>query len=277
MTSMKIKPEPLSTDPNRLYKEWFENRKRMCAKIDPLVKFEEPIYQDKVRFVCISDTHEKLRDLLPKIPNGDVLVHCGDFTNTGDRNELEEFNYAIGKLPHPHKIIIAGNHEFGFDDSEDLVQREEKYKGHGTPKGHKLLTNCTVLADKMVEIYGIKIYGTSWHPLSGYAYYRPRDKLHEKWNLIPDDIDILLTHTPPLGHGDLWNRQSREGDVDLLNTIEHRVKPKFHVFGHIHEQPGITTNGVTNFVNAAICSHKLEIMNLPILFDIPLKPGLQKS
>lgn len=95
--------------------------------------------------------------------------------------------------------------------------------------------------------------------------------------MIPDDIDILLTHTPPLGHGDLWNRQSREGDVDLLNTIERRVKPKFHVFGHIHEQPGITTNGVTNFVNAAICSHKLEIMNLPILFDIPLKPGLQKS
>jgi predicted phosphodiesterase len=51
-----------------------------------------------VRFVCISDTHEKLRELLPKIPNGDVLVHCGDFTNTGDRNELEEFNYAIGRF-----------------------------------------------------------------------------------------------------------------------------------------------------------------------------------
>uniref|UniRef100_A0A914EGT4 Calcineurin-like phosphoesterase domain-containing protein n=1 Tax=Acrobeloides nanus TaxID=290746 RepID=A0A914EGT4_9BILA len=284
IASSTIEPDLFSDDPvTRLWKEWFESGKRICKKIDVPVKSDEPIYKDKVRFVCISDTHGKLEELLPHIPNGDILVHCGDFTNLGDRHELEEFNEKIGKLPHPHKIVIAGNHELGFDDSEDLSQRNIFMKDHGTHEGYKLLTNCTVIQDQMIEINGIKIYGTSWHPLENFAYYRPRgEPLLEKWNLIPDSIDVLLTHTPPLGHGDLvlrWIAQVhfRVGDVDLLNTIENRVKPKFHVFGHIHEDPGVTTNGVTTFINASICSHDLKVVNPPILFDVPLQPGFEKS
>uniref|UniRef100_A0A914DN30 Calcineurin-like phosphoesterase domain-containing protein n=1 Tax=Acrobeloides nanus TaxID=290746 RepID=A0A914DN30_9BILA len=278
MAPIVVDPEPFSNDPDRLWKEWFATGKRICKKIAEPVKFDEPIYENKVRFVCISDTHEKLRELLPNIPNGDVLIHCGDFTNTCDQNELDEFNDAIGKLPHTHKIVVAGNHELGFDETEDQSLRDEQFQNHGTKEGYKLLTNCTVLHDKMVEIYGIKIYGSSWHSLEKFPYFKPRNQILKKWNLIPEGVDILLTHTPPLGHGDFWKGQCRYGDVDLLNTIEHRVKPKFHVFGHIHEETGVTTNGETIFVNAAICNHDLDkLKGLPILFDVPLKTGFKKS
>lgn len=56
-----------------------------------------------------------------------------------------------------------------------------------------------------------------------------------KWNKIPDDTDILVTHTPPVGHGDLCCTGVRAGCVELLTTVQQRVKPKYHVFGHIHE------------------------------------------
>lgn len=57
----------------------------------------------------------------------------------------------------------------------------------------------------------------------------------EKWDAIPEDTDILITHTPPVGHGDLCCTGVRAGCVDLLSTVQTRVKPKYHVFGHIHE------------------------------------------
>lgn len=79
-----------------------------------------------------------------------------------------------------------------------------------------------------------------------------------------------------LGHSDLYKGE-RWGDADLLNVVEQRVHPKLHVFGHVHEQQGITTNDVTTFVNASICTHGLEPRNNPILFDIPLPPGQSKS
>jgi hypothetical protein len=56
-----------------------------------------------------------------------------------------------------------------------------------------------------------------------------------KWDKIPDDTDILVTHTPPVGHGDLCCTGVRAGCVELLTTVQQRVKPKYHVFGHIHE------------------------------------------
>lgn len=128
-----------------------------------MFRLDEPIYEDKVRFVCISDTHDTLHRL--QVPYGDVLVHCGDFTNLGDRHEIEAFNDAIGrlicplkksilgKLPHRHKIVIGGNHDLGFDETEDLSLRRFLCRGHGTPNGQKLLTNCTIIQDQMIEVY----------------------------------------------------------------------------------------------------------------------------
>lgn len=133
------------------------------------------------------------------------------------------------------------------------------------------LTNCIYLEDTFVKIYGIKIYGTPWYiyfvikinkilrnvnfnfgihvvyslfkiifdrqpEFCKWAFNLPRgQECLEKWNLIPDDIDILVTHTPPLGFGDLCCTGVRAGCTELLTTVQKRVMPKYHIFGHVHE------------------------------------------
>lgn len=113
---------------------------------------DTPIHPNKVRIVCISDTHEKFSQVLDKIPDGDILVHCGDFTNNGSVKEVEEFDQLIGGLPHKVKILIAGNHELGFDDTENEDLRYDHDKGKGTKKGYNLLKNVVYLHDKQIEV-----------------------------------------------------------------------------------------------------------------------------
>lgn len=60
-------------------------------------------------------------------------------------------------------------------------------------------------------------------------------KIDLYFNFLILEIDILITHTPPLGHGDLCCSGVRAGCVELLSTVQKRVKPKYHVFGHVHE------------------------------------------
>ncbi|KAF8376453.1 hypothetical protein PRIPAC_82882 [Pristionchus pacificus] len=97
--------------------------------------------------VMISDTHCELKKMieLNMIPDGDVLVHAGDITSYGDAANLAKFNEELERLPHRHKIVIAGNHELGFDKDEDQSKMLEEHHGLGTPEGWKLLTNCTFL------------------------------------------------------------------------------------------------------------------------------------
>lgn len=100
--------------------------------------------------------------------------------------------------------------------------------------------------------------------------------LRRKWAAIPRGVDILMSHGPPLGRGDLNWRGQRCGCVDLLHTVQSRVKPKYVVFGHIHEGYGMTTDGRTTYVNAAICNVRYEPVNRPLVFDMPLPQGYSK-
>ncbi|VDM38398.1 unnamed protein product [Toxocara canis] len=310
---MKIEVEELCRTPDEAWEKYL-NSGRVC--LPGSARLDKPVKKDAVRFVCIADTHEKLGKIMGRIPPGDVLIHAGDLTNFGDRHELIKFNDLIGCLPHKYKVVIAGNHDLGFEDCEDLSRRGKSYRDRGTSEGYKLLTNCIYLQDSEVkfiagielvswvhrnvkteeyngkgganrknrqseericfQLYGIRIYGSSWHPLPGYSFSRDRGQpLLEKWNAIPEGIDVLVTHSPPLGHSDNF-KGTHWGCSELLNTVEHRVKPLFHVFGHVHEQNGVTTNGVTTFINASICNHALDPINNPIIFDIPLKDGVSK-
>ncbi|KAI2665519.1 Metallophosphoesterase domain-containing protein 1 [Labeo rohita] len=111
--------------------------------------------------------------------------------------------------------------------------------------------------------------GQPWY--YGWGFNLPRGQaLLDKWNQIPDSTDILLTHCPPLGFLD-WvpRKMQRVGCMELLNTVQRRVQPKLHVFGHIHEGYGMMTDGTTTFVNASACTVNFQPMNAPIVFDLP--------
>lgn len=65
-----------------------------------------------MKIICIGDTHNKHKELI--VPIGDVIIHAGDFTESGTRRETLDFLRWFAELPHPHKILIAGNHDFFF-------------------------------------------------------------------------------------------------------------------------------------------------------------------
>jgi Icc-related predicted phosphoesterase len=134
----------------------------------------------------------------------------------------------VGKLPHKYKVFISGNHCVCLNpDRPDLSQ--------------KLLSNMTYLQDQLIDIEGIRIYGSPWRPKRGWIYpaeafgYDPQRLREDKWSNIPEDIDILLTHGPPYSIRDFHPlTEERIGCPDLLEEVVTRVRPRIHLFGHMH-------------------------------------------
>jgi Icc-related predicted phosphoesterase len=188
-----------------------------------------------MRIVCVSDTHGYHE--LTHVPDGDVLVHAGDVCRHGDLEDVEEFNRWLGRLPHPHKVVICGNHDWCFQ---------------GTPaEARARITNATYLEDSGGEIEGLRFYGSPWTPLfCDWAFMLSEEELAAKWAAIPHGIDVLITHGPPHGVLDFTNRKEHAGSRTLFDRV-FEVKPRLHVFGHIHEAAGrAEIEGVT-FVNAS--------------------------
>ncbi|KAG7395842.1 Metallophosphoesterase mpped2 [Phytophthora boehmeriae] len=236
-----------------------------------------------MKVVCVSDTHG-LHDEALAVPDGDVFVHAGDFTDTGERSEVLAFNAFLGTLPHRYKIVIAGNHESTFD--RDFYPKYWHQYGHrqqyDPDEVRALLTNALYLEDQAVLIEGYLFYGTPWQPeFCNWAFNRPRgEPLLRQWRRIPTDTDVLVTHTPPMGHGDLVGYQ-RVGCADLLREVESRVRPRLHVFGHVHEGYGrsASPDGKITYFNASICTHSYEPVNAPFVFELtePPKRGWPKN
>lgn len=116
----------------------------------------------------------------------------------------------------------------------------------------------------------MKIYGSPWQPeFCNWAFNLNRGpEILAKWKLIPTNTDILVTHGPPKGHGGNTYDGIDAGCEDLLNEIESRIKPLVHIYGHIHEGYGVTTNGVTYFINASNCTLRYKPTNKAIVIDI---------
>jgi Icc-related predicted phosphoesterase len=232
---------------------------------------QEPIKAEgATRFVCISDTHEQ-HDMI-KIPDGDVLIHGGDITSTGELKSIQDFSTWLGQLPHKHKVVIAGNHDVTFEP-EFYKKHWKRYHDHpfGTDGSivKEALTNCHYLEDQEIVINDIRIWGSPWQPhFCSWAFNLPRgEELKKKWDLIPEGIDILITHGPPLGQGDLCYDARRVGCEDLLDRIR-VIKPKIHVFGHIHEGRGITHYDDIYFINACSVDFSYSPIHKAIIFDI---------
>lgn len=203
-----------------------------------------------MRIVCISDTHSLHRQV--DVPDGDVLVHAGDLCNHGTRGEVKQFITWLGELPHPHKIFIAGNHDWPF----------YKHRKHA----HHWLKHGTYLEDNSTVVDGIKFYGTPWQPeFCNWAFNLPRGpRLAAVWSKIPDDTDVLITHTPPFG---ILDSEGRVGCRELAARLD-QLQVKLHVFGHVHVSHGKIQRGQTTFVNASICDYDYEPIQKPIVIDL---------
>lgn len=229
------------------------------------------------RFVCFSDTHG-LHDQIPAahVIQADVLLHAGDFTNTGELDQIESLVRWLRAYPAEHKVVIAGNH--------DITLHTEFYEEGGWRRFHEspldcrrareLLTagDCTYLEDEAVEICGYRIYGSPWQPaFCDWAFNLARgEECRQKWAVIPECVDVLMTHGPPYGRGDHagGSGPARVGCEDLRRAIESRAV-SVSVAGHVHEGYGTSTDDVTFYVNASTCTHDYRPTNPPIVFDCP--------
>ena len=138
------------------------------------------------------------------------------------------------------------------------------------------LTNCIYLEDSWCEVFGYKIYGSPWQvTYPDWAFFAdPEINSTKKWKQIPTDTDIIITHNPPFNIMDKCVDNSQEGSVSLLNEIMERIKPKIHVFGHVHEGYGKVKMGETLFINASTCDEDYEPVNPAIVFTLPIKEKL---
>ena len=215
-----------------------------------------------MKIVCLSDTHGLHNDI--DVPAGDVIVFGGDICNRGTLFEVRHFALWLSKLPHTHKIIVSGNHCFPFEkphehyDAVDLIE---------------CLGGSIYLEDEEVIIDGVKFYGSPWQPeFYNWAFNLPRgEALKKVWSLIPDDTNVLITHSPPFGILDEVGRIPNKectGCVDLKNRIMELKELKLHVFGHIHSGYGQTSYCGKEFVNASICNEAYEPIRKPIVVEI---------
>ncbi len=210
------------------------------------------------RLVLISDTH--LKDYVPLVPPGDVLVHAGDLTTFGDLSELKEAVAQLAALPHPHKVVIAGNHDFCFERLAEAARA-------------LIAPHAVYLEDSAHTHAGITFYGSPWQPFfHSWAFNLHRGPaLAAKWAQIPDTVDVLITHGPPHGILDQVHDGDSVGCEDLTRAVE-RVRPALHVFGHIHEAYGQEERqwedgSRTLFVNASTCSLRYLPVHPPIVVD----------
>lgn len=228
-----------------------------------------------MRIVLLSDTHCAHRQL--KVPQGDMIIHAGDFTHTGKEEEVESFFKWFVALPHRHKIVVPGNHEITMCNKikRNLVRMDRARYNYGLKptikrsldkidRARRVVEDYSdrgvhFLIDRAVVVDGIKIYGSPWcvgnyNIMGTWGFWTDNPKEH--WVDIPPDTDILVTHTPPSGILD-----DGLGCKALLNRVK-VVKPYLHVFGHIHSKGGEQFfTDKTHFINAAVMNDKYNVVN----------------
>jgi len=221
-----------------------------------------------VRIVAISDTHglhHRITDCLPLLLAADVIIHAGDCLRHGSRDDLAEFLRWYSAMPYPHKILVAGNHDWAFErhpeEARDMCLR----------------AGVIYLQDQQVRINGFNFYGSPWTPMFyNWAFMLDRGFLWTKWAKIPTDTDVLITHGPPRSILDQVTDPPTEGPwaqaklsnqgCDELRQELARVQPRVHIFGHIHEGYGrvegaVSSEVITRFYNVSTCDRGYNPVN----------------
>jgi Icc-related predicted phosphoesterase len=197
----------------------------------------------KLKIDLISDTHNQHKKF--ECDGGDIIVHTGDCSLGGKSHEICHFLDWYGKLDYKYKIFVPGNHDWAFERESGLMQEECRKR------------SIILLNDSGIELLGIKFWGSPVQPwFHSWAFNRDRgEDIKRHWDMIPDDTEVLLTHGPPHGFGDVVSNvdgtpKERVGCYDLLEKIQ-KSQVKLHVCGHIHESRGIIYDKIVTYVNAS--------------------------
>jgi Icc-related predicted phosphoesterase len=207
-----------------------------------------------LRIVIISDTHNLHGEL--GVLRGDVLIHCGDGLNgfTRSSRDLEDLDEWFGRQQFDRIFCTGGNHDFELEDR--VAARLPAFR------------NADYLQDESRHYGGLHFYGAPWTPeLQSWAFYLPYDAMRAKWDLIPDQADVLITHTPPMHVLD-QNRHGRHCGCPELQRRLVDLKPRIHCFGHIHASGGSLRLRGTTFVNASMVDSQYKIARRPYEFDL---------
>lgn len=191
--------------------------------------------ENKMKIVCISDTHNNHEEVL--LPEGDILVHTGDFTHNGSIEEYCRFiNWLEKQKQFKHKIIVPGNHDFCCERVWGLCKRFAAERG--------------VLAglDEQFVVEGINFFCSPWQPwFYDWAFNATDEDLKSHFSKITADTNVLLTHGPSSGILD-----DGKGSKILAKRIKQLKELKYVVFGHIHEGYGVKTVDKVTYINAAL-------------------------
>jgi Icc-related predicted phosphoesterase len=222
----------------------------------------------------ISDTHTKHREISNDLPGGNLLIHAGDLMNSGRNTEdITDFcQWFDGLEQYDTKVFIAGNHDRMFEDKpEKAMEIVNSYKWIDY-----LQDDWIIVGDGLINETGekqtAKIYGSPWQPeFYSWAFNLPKGGpgLMAKWEAIPKDTDILITHGPPQDHLDISGPPYNEPHLGcaLLREKVDEQPPKIHVFGHIHGGYGYKFHNGTHFFNASILNERYDYVNKPVTFD----------
>lgn len=206
----------------------------------------------KVRIVALSDTHARHREVT--VPRGDILVHCGDFMNSGeDFREIIDFNFWLREQPVSVAIVGPGNHDLLFEKQPYFAQ--------------SFLSNAIYLRDSGVTSHGLTFWGCPYVPeFMGWGFMAPRGApLKRHWDLVPPQLDVLVSHGPPHGYLDMYQGKhvGCEAQRDAIKTR----KIRYNLFGHIHTGHGTARLGKTLLYNVAILDVRGRPRN-PTVIDV---------
>ncbi|CAL5970875.1 Calcineurin-like_phosphoesterase [Hexamita inflata] len=212
---------------------------------------EDSSIQQFLHITCISDMHGEYNRL--NLPGGDLLICAGDsqlFLENCEQtlNDGLQFCEWLNKQEYTQKIFVAGNHDLVFEKYDQQIR-------------HALINYPSVKYLRNEQI-NIEINGTQLQIFGSPLYvYRQTKKLQffisneesrsNIVNNIPENTDILITHGPLYGICD-QNSKGVSCGCQILKQAINKIKPKLHVFGHIHESQGIIKQESTNFINAAV-------------------------
>ena len=212
-----------------------------------------------MKITAISDSHFKHKYIDTRaFADTDILIHAGDFTGNGNATQTLAFLQWFEALPVRHKIFVAGNHDkicTSITWSEIVTQ---------------YAPNCHYLYNSSVTINGLKVWGSPYSNTFGRWSFMADDiELVDIWEQIPKDTNIVITHGPAYGIGDLVDndyepgRDKHVGSKTLTAKLKSLKKLKLHVTGHIHESYS-TYLGKWTTVNASICDANYLPFNQPI-------------